>query len=200
MNAAASAGSSPLARGLHEMVESGDSQIGIIPARAGFTTRKSASPQDCKDHPRSRGVYAATPRIAARIVGSSPLARGLLTAVPHDAIIIRIIPARAGFTPPPGCASRHVEDHPRSRGVYPARSWCAPTNLGSSPLARGLPSSRFLSVGWFRIIPARAGFTFASAAARCTSQDHPRSRGVYPWCLRVRFSRMGSSPLARGLP
>ena len=55
---------------------------------------------------------------------------------------------------------------------------CALT--GSSPLARGLPSSAAPAISTERIIPARAGFT------RCTNS--------------ARRCAYGSSPLARGLP
>ena len=51
--------------------------------------------------------------------------------------------------------------------------------LGSSPLARGLPSHTQNGVIPARIIPARAGFTVICAALRPLAEDHPRSRGVY---------------------
>ena len=71
-----------------------------------------------RDHPRSRGVYAAAVVPAAQEWGSSPLARGLPALVDECEREGRIIPARAGFT---GCATtcaRPRRDHPRSRGVY----------------------------------------------------------------------------------
>ena len=70
-------GSSPLARGLLP-VPCGDREAaGIIPARAGFTTRRSSISSCRWDHPRSRGVYfSASGRVMAPS-GSSPLARGL---------------------------------------------------------------------------------------------------------------------------
>ena len=50
------------------------------------------------------------------------------------------------------------------------------------------------------IIPARAGFTHALAAEHIRLGDHPRSRGVYPGARARGSGRVGSSPLARGLP
>ena len=50
---------------------------------------------------------------------------------------------------------------------------------GSSPLARGLPLLHELRLREVGIIPARAGFTDASAAQAVYWADHPRSRGVY---------------------
>ena len=92
-----------------------------------------------EDHPRSRGVYDDDASWVRSTAGSSPLARGLLTASPSGGIEGRIIPARAGFTS--GCW------------------WGASQWSGSSPLARGLRNRRpeLILSSW--IIPARAGFT-----------------------------------------
>ena len=212
----------------------------IIPARAGFTGSPGFSDSCQTDHPRSRGVYRATAVSTGPISGSSPLARGLHENNFRGVNANRIIPARAGFTPPPRRAGRRLGDHPRSRGVYqgwadvggtvtgiiPARAgftrrgrpWCpeagdhprsrgvyvtrSPAFLasrGSSPLARGLPTSSTWTTpaGW--IIPARAGFTSQCWRSVWASGDHPRSRGVYPPRSSRRWPSTGSSPLARGL-
>ena len=50
-------GSSPLARGLHPLAVFKRGNIGIIPARAGFTEAAGAGAWGRSDHPRSRGVY-----------------------------------------------------------------------------------------------------------------------------------------------
>ena len=50
-------GSSPLARGLHQIQDSQMSTDRIIPARAGFTVWRPPTNSSSKDHPRSRGVY-----------------------------------------------------------------------------------------------------------------------------------------------
>ena len=156
---ASRAGSSPLARGLHERdgLFVGDARI--IPARAGFTSRIFVRNLRMKDHPRSRGVYPLSrPRSSSRS-GSSPLARGLPFLPTGESIGIWIIPARAGFTLSQSIPKLTDRDHPRSRGVYspsPARWWRA---RGSSPLARGLP----------HLLRRR----------QKGDVDHPRSRGVY---------------------
>ena len=54
------AGSSPLARGLHEGDPPVDLEVGIIPARAGFTPSSRSTSSSPRDHPRSRGVYVGT--------------------------------------------------------------------------------------------------------------------------------------------
>ena len=112
-----------------------------------------------------------------------------------------------------------MRDHPRSRGVYSRGPLVSASVRGSSPLARGLPSSggsgaagigssplaRGLQTaiqpqnGDIRIIPARAGFTLPRYLSRTATEDHPRSRGVYAKEIaNTRFGK-GSSPLARGL-
>ena len=92
-------GSSPLARGLHEYEKRDCGDVGIIPARAGFTSLGFGGGVLVPDHPRSRGVYVAIMRSTTPGRGSSPLARGLQGEVTHARRRRRIIPARAGFTP-----------------------------------------------------------------------------------------------------
>ena len=173
-------GSSPLARGLRQMLILFCAGDGIIPARAGFTYKELSLSDFC--------------------VGSSPLARGLLTAIVHPEERPRIIPARAGFTHRLPGPPRRGQDHPRSRGVYPAGSHCGAWPWGSSPLARGLPQGASGVVLGGRIIPARAGFTSNGCPTTPRPGDHPRSRGVYRAPRRSHPGCAGSSPLARGLP
>ena len=194
-------GSSPLARGLRHGKRPRQRRLGIIPARAGFTSflvmKGPVAPdhprsrgvyhlidehlQACSvDHPRSRGVYLLQSSASLRGIGSSPLARGLPCREPTIRNIPGIIPARAGFTQQHHSQQAYRPDHPRSRGVY--AGW----------LEEGL--------GGAGIIPARAGFTLTSELGQGTSTDHPRSRGVYRLLALVVVIGIGSSPLARGLP
>ena len=194
-----SSGSSPLARGLLLPSSAEADHIRIIPARAGFTPRQTGRPLRGPDHPRSRGVYSASRTLLSRMFGSSPLARGLHDDVGEVDFMHGIIPARAGFTPPPSSPSRSRRDHPRSRGVYGGWSGSARWSRGSSPLARGLHLHVEDSPAAARIIPARAGFTGRAPTAGTRSWDHPRSRGVYLQAFRSCSMLSGSSPLARGL-
>ena len=52
---------------------------------------------------------------------------------------------------------------------------------------------------YWRIIPARAGFTIHVAISLVVAPDHPRSRGVYGTGGSQSGEPPGSSPLARGL-
>ena len=151
------------------------------------------------DHPRSRGVYEAHHSRRLSRAGSSPLARGLRAPRDHAAGKRRIIPARAGFTPPPTGWRGPSWDHPRSRGVYDKVQTALLYEQGSSPLARGLRIGRSRARTATRIIPARAGFTSPRGRMVFVAGDHPRSRGVYSEVLGCEDSKYGSSPLARGL-
>ena len=131
--------------------------------------------------------------------GSSPLARGLRLWAMMCRGLVRIIPARAGFTTFSGKTRACRPDHPRSRGVYLRRGGFPKPTQGSSPLARGLQAlSVSASAKW--IIPARAGFTGIAIFFILRKRDHPRSRGVYRTRPRRQCCLSGSSPLARGLP
>ena len=95
-------------------------------------------------------------------------------------MLVRIIPARAGFTRSVTVMVTHWSDHPRSRGVYSGLSTDQAVSAGSSPLARGLLDDVVAITVGDRIIPARAGFTSRPATSMWCTRDHPRSRGVYP--------------------
>ena len=213
-------GSSPLARGLPQLYRRTAAVLGIIPARAGFTTRMIRGEEELADHPRSRGVYRMPPKNACARCGSSPLARGLQHVIMTDLSAVRIIPARAGFTArvvevfptPPWiiparagftglcrCLCWSRRDHPRSRGVYRAHHHHQHRPAGSSPLARGLRQPQAGPRSSRRIIPARAGFTQPSPGCSHHRSDHPRSRGVYELQAGLSLAVSGSSPLARGL-
>ena len=192
-------GSSPLARGLPAWPDIDVAAGRIIPARAGFTSRRQDSSPPTRDHPRSRGVYYDHDFRPRRAYGSSPLARGLRQSRTSAQPPTRIIPARAGFTEEMRSVMRFSPDHPRSRGVYKRYSGTAFRASGSSPLARGLLFRGLQLADGERIIPARAGFTRYDLQPEDKWRDHPRSRGVY---MRARAGiawRSGSSPLARGL-
>ena len=193
-------GSSPLARGLPEATSAEEAHPGIIPARAGFTDDPVQAGGDESDHPRSRGVYLPVLARGVTGEGSSPLARGLRGARRSAPILGGIIPARAGFTTSRWDPGDRPQDHPRSRGVYPAVFAATYGRAGSSPLARGLPLLGGLGGPQGRIIPARAGFTRRRRGRPRSAGDHPRSRGVYRPCGCAGPARGGSSPLARGLP
>ena len=172
---------------------------GIIPARAGFTQDGCWVSRSAWDHPRSRGVYCGTLLAIGALMGSSPLARGLLRHSAGYRSADGIIPARAGFTSSSPSRVRSRKDHPRSRGVYIRPVSRPRARGGSSPLARGLPHRVGEDAGLAGIIPARAGFTVEERVGVGHVGDHPRSRGVYVTRQVRAVVVVGSSPLARGL-
>ena len=194
-----SLGDHPHARGLPRWTRQARADHRIIPARAGFTGSELFPASLGGDHPRSRGVYPAFFTWAVTVPGSSPLARGLLDLHGDSDVLVRIIPARAGFTKRAAAHRRTTQDHPRSRGVYWSMLGASSACGGSSPLARGLHSGEGRVQDVAGIIPARAGFTSDRPDNPSFNWDHPRSREVYLFLTASRAACAGSSPLARGL-
>ena len=190
----------PRSRGVYAVLfPEGGNRVGSSPLARGLPPKPESPHRSSSDHPRSRGVYRSLHVSDGVAGGSSPLARGLPASHPRPPPSTRIIPARAGFTDFLLQVGDMSEDHPRSRGVYGAVLMDAYGDLGSSPLARGLPVSTHADRITRRIIPARAGFTTPRSRTPASGRDHPRSRGVYRYDGPVEVWAEGSSPLARGL-
>ena len=112
--------------------------------------------------------------------GSPPLARGVQSSAlpPHPSN--RITPACAGSTIVNSGMKQLVRDHPRLRGEYFIE-------LYALILSRG-------------ITPACAGSTFHLCGYSRYFRDHPRLRGEYKSGASERSYKLGSPPLARGVP
>ena len=91
-------GSSPHARGPRHGIAQDMSHQGIIPACAGSTVKTGEDFSSDLDHPRMRGVHLIEDVGGQLNPGSSPHARGPLTAPDTDTPVLRIIPACAGST------------------------------------------------------------------------------------------------------
>ena len=172
----------------------------LIPARAGNTSVNLHGGYHSSAHPRSRGEHSTQLPAIWLWVGSSPLARGTLVNSSGAGSGGRLIPARAGNTEnQSACGSIHAA-HPRSRGEHSSIPRMMTRAPGSSPLARGTLFQTPATRSQQRLIPARAGNTFAAAPVRTRAAAHPRSRGEH-LCLGIwRYRQHGSSPLARGTP
>ena len=152
-------GSSPLVRGARLWHRCSVRQLGIIPARAGSTSRSSLPLPSAWDHPRSCGEHSVSCGPLEALPGSSPLVRGAPARNSGGLQRCGIIPARAGSTAGQILPWYGRWDHPRSCGEHPSASFGSSTISGSSPLVRGaqpLAAVRVLQDG---IIPARAGST-----------------------------------------
>ena len=160
-------GSSPHARGTRNSMNEWGYDGGIIPACAGNTIPACAgNTYPCsrkysayRDHPRMRGEHSHTAWKVCAMPGSSPHARGTPTVGKSNIDLLGIIPACAGNTTAAQTSAALAGDHPRMRGEH-SDDWRTVTlSLGSSPHARGTPSSASLTVSSHGIIPACAGNT-----------------------------------------
>ena len=149
-------------------------------------------------HPRSRGEHTKRSSTGAVFCGSSPLAQGTHENRHHPSPASRLIPARAGNTPPCDSSTRRSPAHPRSRGEHGNRRGTGPANRGSSPLARGTRDAVLDKVPFVRLIPAREGNTSEPTLMRSATPAHPRSRGDHGCTAQENGGHGGSSPLARG--
>ena len=91
-------GSPPLARGVRDMEIMNTIAQRITPACAGSTIPLLTVEEAIKDHPRLRGEYVDFTENAILILGSPPLARGVLDHCNERATLVRITPACAGST------------------------------------------------------------------------------------------------------
>ena len=89
-------------------------------------------------------------------------------------------------------------DHPRIRGEHRACSPAGSAMCGSSPHTRGAPLDATRRAAQWRIIPAYAGSTPASAPAIADRRDHPRIRGEHGTAEIAERLDSGSSPHTRG--
>ena len=191
-------GSSPLARGGLALASLCARRAGLIPARAGRTTPRTATRCRSTAHPRSRGADRNADGRPVHSVGSSPLARGGRVAGHGISRHRRLIPARAGRTGGGRVAARRRPAHPRSRGADDHARHRVQAGHGSSPLARGGPEDHRGLADRLGLIPARAGRTGMRRWKRGRWRAHPRSRGADPSYAAARALDTGSSPLARG--
>ena len=152
-------GSSPRVRGKHRRACEAAARSRIIPARAGQTTSPSSVIAICTDHPRACGANLGAHWEGATGCGSSPRVRGKHRVADVGGWRPRIIPARAGQTPPLVGERAADADHPRACGANFVAKVSLPNGSGSSPRVRGKHRSTDRPYYKTRIIPARAGQT-----------------------------------------
>ena len=136
---AASAGSSPLARGALGNLFSIAPKNRLIPAGAGSTISGIRGSPGLGAHPRWRGEHENKIMEQAERDGSSPLARGARLLGCLAGLSWGLIPAGAGSTIRHACSERGQEAHPRWRGEHLCVMLRRIRLVGSSPLARGAP-------------------------------------------------------------
>ncbi len=94
-------GSSPHARGARGARLQRRPARGLIPARAGSTSRPGCAPGSRRAHPRTRGEHFRPGRGRCSRRGSSPHARGAPRVAACFGAPLGLIPARAGSTSTP---------------------------------------------------------------------------------------------------
>ena len=110
------AGSSPRVRGKLSVPQLFEFLIGLIPARAGKTMLTLRSDLEYAAHPRACGENPLRGLGGDLGGGSSPRVRGKPGRWNHADTPVRLIPARAGKTPPDSGIRRGDRAHPRACG------------------------------------------------------------------------------------
>ena len=172
-------GSPPLARGIlcdNAHINKVDR---ITPACAGNTASGRTARIPYLDHPRLRGEYGDMSCNPQVVMGSPPLARGILNCHLQIFLINGITPACAGNTWQGDKVQPTTKDHPRLRGEYIKRGKIFSDGLGSPPLARGIPWCQIRRHFMTGITPACAGNTIKNLRGFSGQGDHPRLRGEY---------------------
>ena len=152
-------GSSPLTRGKLGLAVVAVGALGLIPAHAGKTRRRSPRALGRAAHPRSRGENDPSRRQRLQPHGSSPLTRGKRDLPLSESLAEGLIPAHAGKTALPALREDPQAAHPRSRRENAQRPGAYACACGSSPLTRGKLSHSGTSLHQVRLIPAHAGKT-----------------------------------------
>ena len=130
--------------------------------------------------------------------GSSPPARGTLSAADVAVPDARFIPACAGNTSLIRVSWVRISVHPRLRGEHGIESCLSVICLGSSPPARGTRGGSGLKGRIYRFIPACAGNTAPGTTISPSPSVHPRLRGEHSSVGSIMPFEYGSSPPARG--
>ena len=154
--------------------------VGLIPAHAGKTRRRTRTLAPCGAHPRSRGENIECRPECDADDGSSPLTRGKRSRAWSPTPTPGLIPTHAGKTRRIcGMGTRNWA-HPHSRGENDSLPGCTSGWEGSSPLTRGKPRPGRVPGPPPRLIPTHAGKTSWPSSAPPESPAHPHSRGENP--------------------
>ena len=152
-------GSSPRMRGARVLVGGDGGLVGIIPAYAGSTGRRT--PQRHRSH------------------GSSPRMRGARNGRDGEGSEERIIPAYAGSTISSALPVFDTGDHPRVCGEHLWQAVPKAWRAGSSPRMRGALWQAVPKAWRAGIIPAYAGSTDVENRRPVDTWDHPRVCGEH---------------------
>ena len=187
-------------QGKLERADGGGAGARLIPAHAGKTTLRSTCNSPSPAHPRACGENYRAAHSSAVNTGSSPRVRGKLAEMVRKAAAARLIPARAGKTPPHQHYRASNPAHPRACGENGGGSSAVQSSFGSSPRVRGKLHGGRRGPHEPGLIPARAGKTCGGLGGPCSHGAHPRACGENrPGRVHV-DDLGGSSPRVRGKP
>ena len=192
------AGSSPRGRGKPRRERDARRLRGLIPARAGKTTKGPRCAAPAWAHPRAGGENDVGEYTAPRAAGSSPRGRGKPRERRRRQGRRRLIPARAGKTPRRRYPGTTPRAHPRAGGEN-LQTWGGKiSRKGSSPRGRGKPSNEIGRGVVHGLIPARAGKTTTKKRSTPIKTAHPRAGGENDSAFASVVPIVGSSPRGRG--
>ncbi|EFW09826.1 hypothetical protein HMPREF9005_1185 [Actinomyces sp. oral taxon 178 str. F0338] len=174
--------------------------LGLIPARAGKTSRSGSPTCGAGAHPRACGENAAFADEIPAALGSSPRVRGKPSSSLRAAEAARLIPARAGKTVGVFTVGGAAEAHPRACGENRTPGAGFFRRGGSSPRVRGKLPDDLGRVKLCRLIPARAGKTLHPGGRLPGRAAHPRACGENSRTVDHDGDPDGSSPRVRGKP
>ncbi len=132
-------GSSPPVRGARPARAAPNSAPGLIPARAGSTSRTFRCIRVTRAHPRPCGEHRDAARGLSVEPGSSPPVRGAPLFLVSDTATGGLIPARAGSTSCKPGENAWRRAHPRPCGEHAGFGAAGKGFGGSSPPVRGAP-------------------------------------------------------------
>ena len=130
-------GSSPRVRGKRRTPRARRRQPGLIPARAGKTSRRLIPGRAPWAHPRACGENNRIMGTRWLMPGSSPRVRGKHPRAHSTTSTSGLIPARAGKTRSRPAPTAGSPAHPRACGGNRTRGVTTPGFVGSSPRVRG---------------------------------------------------------------
>ena len=191
-------GSSPRGRGKQTKEYLELSNQGLIPARAGKTSRLTDRAATWAAHPRAGGENEGTCPFALRHLGSSPRGRGKPFLFTIKLTVAGLIPARAGKTTSLSASPTTRRAHPRAGGENGPTSYAGSLTAGSSPRGRGKHRPYWTPARRKGLIPARAGKTVIKNVCPGRAWAHPRAGGENAPAGATVTATYGSSPRGRG--
>ena len=193
-----SSSSSPRERGCSPVPVRGSSVVGVVPARAGlFPSPPRTSPASPR-RPRASGAVPQLFACSKSRVLSSPRERGCSPRPAQHALVVPVVPARAGLFPALRFLASPRWGRPRASGAVPRPLGLVPRWPVSSPRERGCSGVAAVRAIPDDVVPARAGLFPRSSDGRVVRNGRPRASGAVPAAKVSETNAKTSSPRERG--